>query len=137
MSEYNLNLPIINQDTKEFWDGCRRHVLLIQKCKDCEKFRFEPAAICPHCLSSKFRWVKVNGRGKIYSYVVYRQAPQPNWASKVPYVIAIVELEDCGVKMITNIVECAPEEVKIDMNVEVVFEDATQDISIPRFKPIL
>lgn len=136
MPEYTLNLPIINQDTKEFWAGCKRHELLIQKCKDCEKFRFEPAAICPHCISSNYSWEKVSGKGTIYSYVVYRQAPLPNWAAMVPYVIALVELKDCGVKMITNIVGCEPEAVKIDMAVAVVFEDATAEVSIPRFKPV-
>ncbi len=136
MPEYNLNLPIINQDTKAFWEGCTRHELLIQKCKDCNNFRFEPAAICPHCISSNYSWEKVSGKGTVYSYVVYRQAPQPSWASMVPYVIALVELQDCGVKMITNIVDCTPEDVKIDMEVEVVFEYATEEISIPRFKPV-
>ena len=121
---------------KEFFDKLEEGKLLGLKCKDCGKFRFEPASICPYCLSSNFRWVKVSGKGKIYSYVVYRQAPQPNWASRVPYVIALVELEDCGIKMMTNIVDCKPEDVKINMDVEVVFEDATEEISIPRFKPI-
>lgn len=135
MAEYSRNLPILNPDINQFWQGCKREVLLIQKCRDCGKYRHEPRAVCPYCLSLNVRWVKVSGRGEVYSFVIYRQAPIPAWSDAVPYVVAIIELEDCGVRMVSNIVGCEPEDVKIGMKVEVTFEKVTEEITLPKFKP--
>ena len=135
MAEYSRNLPIPNQDTMEFWKGCRREVLLIQKCRDCGKYRYEPRAACPYCLSSDVRWVKASGKGKVYSYVIYRYPPFPEWAEEIPYVVGLIELKDCGIRMVSNIIGCEPEEVEIGMDVEVCFEKATEEITLPKFRP--
>ena len=136
MAEESKNLPLPNPDTVEFWNGCKREELLIQKCSNCGQYRYEPRAACPNCLSFNANWVKVSGRGKVYSFVVYRRPPAPNWAHAVPYVVAIVELDDCGVRMISNIIGCKPEEVRIGMELEAVFEKANEEITLPRFRPI-
>ena len=135
MAANSKNLPILNPDIIEFWKGCKREVLLIQKCRDCGKYRHEPRIACPYCLSFNFDWTEVSGKGEVYSYVIYRRPPFPNWSDAIPYVVAIIELEDCSVRMVSNIVECKPEEVKIGMKVEVVFEKATEEITLPKFRP--
>jgi len=133
MAEYLKQLPVPDEDTKEFWEGCRRHEFLIQKC-DNNHYRYPPRAICPTCFSVKSGWDKVNGKGEVYSFIIVRRALDPSWEKDVPYVIADILL-DQGVRMISNVIGCKPEEVKIGMKVEVVFDDVTAEYSLPKFKP--
>ena len=128
-------LPIIHPlDTKEYWDSCKRHELRIQRCCDCGTYRFPPRAACHNCTSLNAEWVKVTGRGKVHSYCAAVEPVHPALKDKPPYSIALVDLEE-GARMMTNIVDCDPYDVAIDMPVEVVFEDLTDEISLPKFRP--
>jgi uncharacterized protein len=129
-------LPGIDEDNKPFWDYCKQHELRMQKCSRCGKLYYPPSAMCPHCMNMKSEWVKLSGKGKVFSFVVVRQAPSPAFAKDAPYVVAIIELEE-GQRLTSNVIGCKPEDVKINMAVEVVFEDVTKDIAIPKFKPII
>lgn len=133
MPEYNKPLPLVHEETQPFWEGTKRHELVIQKCRDCGKFRFYPRAICPHCFSYNTEWTKVSGRGKIYSFTIAHRAASPVFRQDIPYNIAIIELQE-GVRMMSNIVECRNEDLKVDMPVEVVFDDVTPEITLFRFK---
>jgi uncharacterized OB-fold protein len=135
MTEYLKPIAIPDEDTKEFWDGCHRHELLIQKCEN-NHYRYPPRAICPTCFSMKFGWEKVNGRGEVYSFIIVRRPLDPSWEKDIPFVVADILL-DQGVRMISNVIGCKPEEVKIGMKVEVVFEDATETFTLPKFKPVI
>jgi uncharacterized OB-fold protein len=135
MKEYTKPLPEPTSFSKPFWDGTKRHELLIQKCKDCQEFVFYPKVVCPFCLSDKLEWVKASGRGRVYTYmVVYSYQPRV-FAEDVPYVVAVIDLEE-GVRLMSNIVECDPERVHCDMDVTVVFDDVTDEFTLPKFKPL-
>ncbi len=135
MKEYKKPLPQPTPWSKPFWDGCKRHELLIQKCMDCKNPIFSPKLFCPHCLSTRLEWVKASGKGRVYSYtVVYSYGPT-EFSEDTPYIVAVVELEE-GVRMMSNIVECTPGRVKCDIKVEVVFDDITEDFTLPKFKPL-
>ena len=134
MPDYVKPLPYVHDETRPFWEGTKRHELQIQRCLDCEKFYFYPRSICPHCLSDNTEWVNVSGRGKIYSFTVSHRPASPAFEPDVPYNIAIVELDE-GVRMMSNIVECQNEDLRIDMPVEVVFDDVTPEITLPKFRP--
>ncbi len=134
MPDYNKPLPYVHEENRPFWEGARRHELCLQKCQDCGKFRFYPRSICPHCFSYNTEWTKVSGKGKIYSFTVAHRAILPAFRQDVPYSIAIIELEE-GVRMMSNIVECRNEDLSIDMPVEVVFDDVTPEITLPKFRP--
>jgi len=128
-------LPVIHPlATKEYWDSCKRHELRIERCSNCGTYRFPPRAACHKCGSLKAEWTKVTGRGKVHSYCVAVEPVHPALKDKPPYSIALVDLEE-GARMMTNIVDCDPYDVKIDMPVEVVFEDLTDEISLPKFRP--
>ena len=130
------NLPTVNvAETQPYWDGCKRHELLIQRCKKCSSFQFYPRGFCGECYSMDLDWVKSSGRGTVWSFTVTKRNRDPLFAHMVPYVLAYVELEE-GVKMMTNVVECDPESVRIGMPVEVVFEDVNEQVTIPLFKPL-
>ena len=135
MADYQKPLPHISLEALPFWEGAKRHELLIQKCRNCGNFFFYPRSICPHCLSYEVDWVKVSGLGKIYSFTISYRYPSPGFKQEVPYNVAIVELDE-GVRLMTNIVECRDEDLKIGLPVEVIFEDVTPDISLPKFKPL-
>ncbi len=134
MKEYKKPLPQPSPWSKPFWDGCKRREFLIQKCKDCERSIFYPKLFCPNCLSDNLEWVRATGRGKVYSYTVIHSYQPTEFEEDVPYVVAVIDLEE-GVRMMSNIIECSPEMVKCDMEVEVVFDDVTEEITLPKFKP--
>ncbi|MDY6973430.1 MAG: Zn-ribbon domain-containing OB-fold protein [Thermodesulfobacteriota bacterium] len=138
--EYKKNLPIIDGDGREFWMGCKMHKLLIQRCEDCGTYRFPPRILCSNCLSMNTKWSEVKGRGKIFSFMVAHSAfdasgPKPAWNADLPLVTATIDMDE-GFRMVGQIVGCKPEEVKIGMEVETFFEDATEDITLPKLKMI-
>lgn len=132
--EYKKPLPTPTGETKPFWDACKRGEILIQRCPQCRTYQWYPRAICAECFSSELEWVKTSGQGKVWTFTVTNQNGSPGFRDEVPYVLALVEVEG-GVKMFTNIIECEPSAVKIGMAVEVVFKPATDDITIPYFRP--
>lgn len=133
MADYNKPLPQITPETREFWQGCKRHELLIQRCKDCGTYRHYPRPMCPKCSSWNVEWAKVSGKGKVYTWIVAVQPFHPGFFSDVPYAVVIVELEE-GVRVVSNIVDCKPEDIYIGMPVEVIFDDVTEEVTLPRFK---
>jgi len=135
MPEWNKPLPTISGETKPYWDNCRRGRLLIQKCDSCGEYQFYPRGICANCWSNDIQWITSSGKGTVWTFTVTYQNGTPGFAEDVPYVLALVELEE-GVRMFTNIVECDPRSVTIGMPVEVTFIQATNQISVQYFKPV-
>lgn len=133
-SEAPRFLPQPTDLSRPFWEAARRHELLIQRCYACEHYIFYPRYNCPHCGSRELHWAKASGRGRVYTYTVARRPTHPAFADRVPYVIAIVELEE-GPRMTTNIVGCDPDSVRIDMPVEVRFWDVSDEMSLVMFRP--
>lgn len=137
MSATARPLPRPDADTRPFWDACRRHELRVQQCRACESFRFYPGPICPSCGSTANLWQRVSGRGEVYSYVVVRRAAHPAFAGDVPYVVALVELEGTGgIRLPARIVDCPLDQVAIGMALDVGFETATNEITLPVFRPV-
>jgi len=134
MGEYNKPLPNINGDSREFWAGCKGHELRFQKCQACGHVRWPASIICPMCYSKETNWIAARGNGKVYTFAVYHVAYDPAFENDLPYVVADVALEE-GPRLVTNIVGCPPEEVRCEMPVEVVWEDITDEFSLPKFRP--
>jgi len=135
MTLYTKPLPRINDDTRPFWEGCRAHELRVQKCTACGHVRWPASIICPQCHSRKTTWITVAGTGTVYSFVVYHVAFHPAFRDDLPYVVAVVELTE-GPRIFTNIVECSPEAVTCDMPVEVAWDDVTNEVTLPKFRPV-
>ena len=134
MAEYLKPIPKPDEVSKEFWQGCQRYELLLQKCSDCGRFQFYPRPICINCMSPNMEWVRSSGTGTVHSFTAVHQNVTPGFKEEVPYVFAIIELEE-GVRLSTNIVGCAPEDVYIGMPVEVIFESISSEINLPKFRP--
>lgn len=127
-------LPQTNPDTQPFWDGCKEHELRFQKCMDCGHVRWPPSMICPECHAAQTEWITAGGIGAVYTYAVYHRAFHPAFKDDLPYVTAVVELEE-GPHLLTNIIGCKPDAVRCDMPVVVAWEDVTDAFSLPKFKP--
>jgi uncharacterized OB-fold protein len=128
-------IPAPTPETAEFWEGARRGELRIQRCRACGKAYFFPRPFCPHCSSKDVEWFTASGKGTLYSYVISHR-PAPGFQDWTPYVIAVVQLDE-GPRMMTNIVgvEPKPENLPIDMPVEVTWERQDERITLPLFRP--
>ena len=132
--QYRKPLPVLLPESAEYWQAARRHELVFQKCRSCRQEIFFPRLICHKCLSGDLEWFKSTGQGIVYSYTIIHQVSHESFAPDVPYVYAIIELEE-GIRMISNIINTDPSKVRIGMNVKVVFEDVAAEITIPKFEP--
>lgn len=133
---YSLPLPQPQPESDFYWEKTKVHELWLKRCDDCQRAFFYPRAICPNCFSRNTRWLQSSGRGTLYAFAIVHRPPSPAWQEKVPYVAALVELED-GVRLPTNLVDVEPDpaKIKIGMPVQVVFEDVTDKITLPKFRP--
>ena len=131
---YTKPLPDPTEVSRPFWEAAKEHRLLIQRSRKTGKYVFYPRAVSPFGADDELEWVEVPGRGTVYSFTVARRPTAPQWAADGPYVIAIVELEE-GVHMTANIVDCAPDDVRVGMPVVVVYRDVTPDVTLPQFQP--
>jgi uncharacterized OB-fold protein len=127
--------PLADAITLPFWEAAAEHRLVVQRCTACGKTRLPPAPVCAGCRSDASDWLEVPGRGEVYTHTVVHR---PIAAGQtVPFVVAVIALEGSGgLRMISNVVGAEPEAVAIGMPVEVVWEDMSDDLALPRFRPV-
>ena len=123
----------VTLEAKTFWDATTSGKLLLPKCDDCSAIIWYPRGFCPACSSTRSSWTPSSGRGVIYSFSITRKGVGV-WTDVSPYVIAYVELEE-GPRVLTNIVGCAVDDVKIGMSVRVVFDETPEGPAVYRFTP--
>ena len=132
MSSTGRPLPVPTPDSETFWQGCAEGQLRMQRCGDCSELNWFPRGLCANCSSARLNWMAVSGRGTVYSFSVVSRPPGDGFSD--PYLLALVDLDE-GVRMMTHLVEVAPEVVQIGMSVEVRFEHCGNDIALPTFAP--
>lgn len=126
--------PVPTPLSRVYWDACREHRLLIQRCPDCGQHQFYPRIFCAVCGCRDMQWVEASGRGAVESWTVVRTPVAEAYAADTPYLIVLIRLDE-GPVMMSQLVDCAPERVSRGMHVEVVFRNWSQDIVMPLFKP--
>ena len=127
--------PIADWETRGYWEGAGRGELVLQRCKACGTVQHRPRALCVTCLKSEIEHFVASGRGVVYTFTVTEQNQVPPFRDAVPYVLAYVELEE-GPRLLTNVVGCAPDEVRIGMPVRAEFKTAASDnLGVPVFRP--
>lgn len=129
---YDKPLPSPTPETKEFWDGLKQHELRVMYCAACDSSYLYPRRNCPTCLAPG-EWRQASGKGKLHTYMI---AHQPARNFEAPYVIAVIELDE-GPRLMSNIVGVEPDPAKlpVDMPVAIVFDDVTEEITLPKFRP--
>ena len=128
MIDRKIPAPAVNPENKPFFDAAAKGKLVLKFCNSCKQYHHYPRAHCPHCISSDTEWMDAQGSGSIYTYSVLRRGVP------APYCIAYVTLEE-GVSMLTNIVDCDLDAVKIGMKVKVVFKPTDGGAPVPMFTP--
>ena len=126
--EKKLPDPLLNVGDERYFEGASQGKLMLKKCASCGQVHYFPRGICPFCFSSKVDWVEAKGTGTIYSFSVTRRA------GPIPYCIAYVTLDE-GVSMMTNIVDCDLDTVRIGQKVKLVFKPSGNGTAIAMFKP--
>lgn len=132
--ETELLPPTVNPDSAPYWDGAREGRLMIRKCSDCGATHFLPRHLCPECWSDRLEWIESAGRGTVHSFTVIRRASVPEYSGRVPYVLALIDLEE-GPRMMANIVGDDALETALGDPVRVVFETRGKEgAKVPQFQ---
>ena len=126
--ERKIRDPSLNPGDEPYFAAAGEGKLMLKKCKDCGKVHHYPRAICPFCFSQNLEWQQAKGTGEIYTYSVTRRG------SPTPYAIGYVTLDE-GPKLMTNIVDCDLDAIKVGQKVNVVFKKTENGTSVPMFTP--
>ena len=139
MADFSLPkpLPDVTDMTRPFWEAARNRQLVLQKCQQCETFNFLPKPWCIECGSRDLVWTEAKPFGTVYSFTISRNVAMnfQGWTDDLPVVMCLIDLDD-GVRMYGQVTDCSPEDIHIDMRVAVHFEDISEELAIPKFRPI-
>jgi uncharacterized OB-fold protein len=127
-----LPCPAPNPDSQPYWDAARTGRLLLKGCPSCKRPHFPPRYLCPWCWTPATEWIESAGLGSVYSYTVMRRAPLKEFAALVPYVVALIDLDE-GPRMLANVVGANALEVRIGSRVRVTYEKRGESVTIPQF----
>ena len=127
--------PATSDVTEPFWEATRQRQYLLQWCLDCEQPIFYPREVCPRCLRTSLEWRQASGEGRVYAVSVQHRPAMPLPAfMDGPYVVALIDLAE-GVRVMSNVVGCLPDEVTVGMPVSLTWEPLTDGRNLPQFGP--
>jgi uncharacterized OB-fold protein len=136
LAGFRSDLPEPDPETAPFWDAARDGRLLVRHCNACDATTFYPRPFCPKCWSEDVDWIESTGRATLYTWSVVHVNDLPPFPERVPYVAAIVTLEE-GPRMMTNVVGCGFDELEAGMALQVTYRSISDDppVTIPVFEP--
>ena len=136
MADYSGALPQPTPESQPYWDGLKEHKLILPHCRDCGTPHFYPRPFCldPDCFKWEIDWREVSGKGRVHTFVI-SHLPIPPMETAGPYVIAVVELAE-GPRMMSNLIIDAPDQPTVAMPVEIVYDDVTDEVTLPKFRPV-
>ena len=126
--------PPVSEFSEPFWDATRNQQLLLPWCSACETPRWYPREVCPACLDSAIEWRPAAGTGVVYAYSVQHLPGPGRDKTDVPYTVALIELAE-GVRMMSNVVDCPPDDVAVGMPVRVTWMPLSDGRNLPQFAP--
>ena len=130
------HLPLVDSESRPFWQAAKEGRLLIMHCRACDRPYFYPRRYCPRCWSDETEWREASGRGTVYTYSVVHQNPAPPFRDWCPYAVVLVDLEE-GVRIMGNWDRAVElEKLAVGVPVEVAFEAITDEVALPRFRPV-
>jgi uncharacterized OB-fold protein len=130
-----FDLPAPDVETQPFWDACRTGKFLLRHCDACGRDHYYPRPFCPACWSDAVSWREASGHGTVYTYSIVHVNDLPPFNERVPYVAAVVELDE-GPRVMTNIEGIPVDDVRVGMSVTVDFKAISDDVTIPVFRPV-
>lgn len=135
MTAYDKPLPRGEEFNGEFYRFCKQHELRFQRCRDCGAWRHMPRESCQACGSFNWAWERAAGKGQVFSWTVIHRALHPGFAAELPYAAVVVELEE-GVRIVSHVLDLPVDQLRVGLPVEVVFDDVTPEITLPKFRPL-
>ena len=133
-TEPDRALPAVTDLTRPFWEAANEGRLAIQGCQACGYYNHPPRPLCDRCQSGDLRFEEVSGDGTVWSFTVMHQKSIAGFQDSVPYVTALVELdEQKHLLLVTNLPGVSAENVKVGMRVKVSFERLSDEIALPQF----
>lgn len=126
-------IPVPSSVSAPFWQALRRREFVLQRCRDCGAYNHPPKITCPRCHSQKLEWVQVSPTGTVYSYTIVHRPPLPAFKNDVPYAVGLVDIDGTDVRLLSSLV-MPPEEVKVGLRVQVMFDDVAPDFTLFRFE---
>ena len=134
--EYSKPLPEPDATDAVFWSSAADGQLRVQHCPACDHYQHYPRALCTAC-GAPPEWTDHSGRGEVHTFTVIRQYGMPPFKGELPYGVAMIELENTGgLRLMSNVTDCPPDEVSIGMAVEAYAVLAEEGIGIPYFRPV-
>ncbi len=129
-------LPQPDDASRPYWEAAKRRELVVQRCGACRRLRFPPQPMCDACRSLAVEWAPMSGRGTIFSFVVAHPPVLPAFQERAPFAIVLVELdEDPRLRIVGNLLQVPPAAARIGLPVEVAFEDVSDAITLPQWRP--
>jgi uncharacterized OB-fold protein len=128
--------PRPTPDDREFWEGAHRGELRVQRCNTCGLHQHYARLLCSHCGSLEVAWVTASGHGTVHSFTVIRQNGVPPFKERLPFVVALVDLDEPGARMIAAMPECEPDAAQIGMPVVAAFRAANDEFGFVDFRPV-
>jgi uncharacterized protein len=129
-----FDLPTPDAETQPFWEAAKDGRFLVRHCLDCDEYHFYPRPFCPKCWGERVEWVEASGRAVLYTYSIVVSNDLPPFNERVPYVAAVVDLEE-GPRVMTNVVHCDFDDLRVGMRVQVDYRAISDDVTIPVFRP--
>lgn len=126
-------LPQADEESREFYEGARRHELMLMRCENCGAHRLPSRPRCPDCWSTETAWVRASGRGTLHSFGIMHQK-FPGFEDETPYQYAVIELEE-GPRIVSDVPGVAAEDLRLDMPLVAFFDDVSDDTTLVRFQP--
>jgi uncharacterized OB-fold protein len=123
-------------DSAPWWDGIAQGELRYQLCYDCDSAIFYPRSLCPECFSSRLIWKVAAGGGTVYAFTVVHRSPDRRLATEVPYVLALVDVDE-GFRMLSRLIDATPGEVKVGQRVRLTFYNSPDGRNLPCFRMVL
>lgn len=127
-------IPKPTPETAPFWAGCAEGELRLQHCLSCGHVQYPPRRLCSGCFGEEVEWRAASGRGTVRTWSTVVMPGAPGFEEEVPFLSVLVALEE-GPTMISVLRQCAADEVDFDLPVEVIFEQRSDTIFVPYFKP--
>lgn len=133
-THYDKPLPVLDPDSRGYWAHARKHQLVVQHCMACGDKHFPPGPVCPRCLCDRQEWLPVSGKATLVSWVNFHRAYWDGYRDELPYNACLVQLAE-GPLVISNLAGGVPADARMGMSLRVVFDDLTDEVSLPRFVP--
>lgn len=122
-------------EARPYWEAAAEGRLVVQYCERDDAYVFPPRVVCPYCYADSLVWRESEGTGSVFAYSVVHQHSHEHWSARVPYVNALVELDEERVFLYSEVVNCPPGAVTVGMQVEVTFDRVAEDLTLPKFEP--